>query len=187
MTPPSLAGRLARALGHALRRASGTHCRGTRRSASPVPATQPARTRRTDGGAAASTYPGDFRGRPPMSFAPHPDGVADPGEVVWTWVPYEEDHARGKDRPVLVVGRDGNWLLALMLTSKDHDRDEAQEARAGRHWVDIGAGGWDPRGRPSEVRVDRVIRVDPAAVRRAGAALDRRTFELVEAAVRSHP
>ena len=99
-------------------------------------------------------------------------------------MPYEEDHSRGKDRPVLVVGRDGGWLLALMLTSKDHDRDEAQEAHAGRHWVDIGAGGWDPRGRPSEVRVDRVVRVDPSAVRRAGAALDRRTFGLVEAAVR---
>jgi hypothetical protein len=122
-----------------------------------------------------------------MSFAPHPDGVADPGEVVWTWVPYEEDHSRGKDRPVLVVGRDGDWLLALMLTSKDHDRDEAQEARAGRHWVDIGAGDWDRQGRPSEVRVDRVVRVDPSAVRRAGAALDRGTFELVEAAVRSRP
>ena len=80
---------------------------------------------------------------------------------------------------MLVVGRDGDWLLALMLTSKDHDRDEAQEARAGRHWVDIGAGDWDRQGRPSEVRVDRVVRVDPTAVRRAGAALDRRTFEAV--------
>jgi hypothetical protein len=120
-----------------------------------------------------------------MAFAPHPDDVTDPGEIVWTWVPFEEDHTRGKDRPVLVVGRDGGWLLALMLTSKDHDRDGAQEARAGRHWVDIGAGDWDLRGRPSEVRVDRVVRVDPTAVRRAGAALDRRTFEAVADAVRS--
>jgi hypothetical protein len=120
-----------------------------------------------------------------MSFAPHPDDVADPGEIVWTWVPFEEDHSRGKDRPVLVVGRDGGWLLALMLTSKDHDRDGAQEARAGRHWVDIGTGDWDRQGRPSEVRVDRVVRVDPTAVRRAGAALDRRTFDLVADAVRS--
>jgi hypothetical protein len=184
VAPPSLATRLARTLGRTLRRAAGDALSGTRRSPSPVPATQPARTRRTDGATGAAAYPGDFPGRPPMSFAPHPDGVADPGEVVWTWVPYEEDHSRGKDRPVLVVGRDGEWLLALMLTSKDHDRDEAQEARAGRHWVDIGAGDWDAQGRPSEVRVDRVIRVDPSAVRRAGAALDRRTFGLVEAAVR---
>ncbi|GAB5080487.1 hypothetical protein ARTHROSP310_36360 [Arthrobacter sp. AD-310] len=28
-----------------------------------------------------------------------PDGEPDPGEVVWTWVPYQEDHGRGKDRP----------------------------------------------------------------------------------------
>jgi hypothetical protein len=179
----SLAARLARSLGRTLRRATADAFSGAGRSRSPFPATQPGRTRRTLG-SAGGAYPGDFPGRPPMSFAPHPDGVADPGEIVWTWVPYEEDHSRGKDRPVLVVGRDGAWLLALMLTSKDHDRDEAQEARAGRHWVDIGAGDWDARGRPSEVRVDRVIRVDPSAVRRAGAALDRRTFALVEAAVR---
>ena len=32
------------------------------------------------------------------------DGEPDPGEVVWAWVPYEDDPAQGKDRPVLVVG-----------------------------------------------------------------------------------
>jgi hypothetical protein len=179
---PTLASRLARTLGRTLRRAASDALSGAGRSSRPAPARLPEQERRT-GGAAAS-YPGDFRGQPTISFAPHPDGVADPGEIVWTWVPYEEDHARGKDRPVLVIGTDGAWLLALMLTSKDHDRDEAQEARAGRHWVDIGAGDWDRQGRPSEVRVDRVIRVDPTAVRRAGAALDRRTFEAVAAAVR---
>jgi len=105
---------------------------------------------------------------------------------VWTWVPYEEDHTRGKDRPVLVVGRDGRWLLGLMLTSKDHDRDAAQEAREGRYWVDIGSGAWDRGGRASEVRVDRVVRVDPGAVRREGAVLDRRRFEEVATAVRAH-
>ena len=151
MAAPSLAARLARSLGRTLRRATADALSGAGRSRSPFPATQPGRTRRAHGSADGAAYPGDFRGQPPMSFAPHPDGVADPGEIVWTWVPYEEDHSRGKDRPVLVVGRDGAWLLALMLTSKDHDRDEAQEARAGRHWVDIGAGDWDARGRP---RVD---------------------------------
>ena len=112
--------------------------------------------------------------------------MPDPGEIVWTWVPYEEDHRQGKDRPVLVVGRDGLWLLGLMLTSKDHDRDAAQEAREGRHWVDIGSGAWDRDGRPSEVRVDRVVRVDPGAVRREGAVLDRRRFEEVATAVRTN-
>src|SRR5690348_17283562 len=130
-------------------------------------------------------YPGDYEGTPRISYSPSPDGQPDPGEIVWTWVPYEEDHSQGKDRPVLVVGHDGRWLLALMLTSKDHDRDAADEARWGRQWVDIGVGPWDARRRPSEVRVDRVLRVDPAAVRREGAVLDRARFEEVAEGVRN--
>jgi len=118
-------------------------------------------------------------GRVRTSYAPNPDGLADPGEVVWTWVPYEEDHTRGKDRPVLVVGRDGDWLLGLMLSSRDHDRDAAAEVRYGRRWIDLGPGAWDAQGRPSEVRLDRVVRVDPGAVRREGARLDRAAFDRV--------
>jgi hypothetical protein len=135
--------------------------------------------------APTSTYPGDFTGVPDLVYAANPDGLPDPGEIVWTWVPYEEDHQQGKDRPVLLVGHDGSWLLGLMLTSKDHDRDAAQEARYGRRWLDIGSGAWDRAGRPSEVRLDRVLRVDPAAVRRAGATLDRARFDAVAAAVRA--
>ena len=41
---------------------------------------------------------------------------------------------------------------------------------------DIGSGSWDSRGRPSEVRLDRIVRLAPDAVRREGAALDRRLF-----------
>ena len=132
-----------------------------------------------------AAYPGDFTGTPDLAYAPNPDGLPDPGEIVWTWVPYEEDHAQGKDRPVLIVGRDGQWLLGLMLTSQDHDRDARDEARHGRQWIDIGSGGWDTRGRASEVRVDRVVRVDPATVRREGAVLDRARFEEVADAVRA--
>jgi len=110
--------------------------------------------------------------------------VADPGEIVWAWVPFEEDHSQGKDRPVLVIGRDGPWLLALPLTSKDHDHDAAQQARDGRRWTDIGSGPWDNRGRASEVRVDRILRVHPARVRREGAVLDEGRFNQVAAAVR---
>jgi hypothetical protein len=69
---------------------------------------------------------------------------------------FEEDYQRGKDRPVLVIGRDEPWLLALMLTSKDHDRDAAVEARPGRVWPDVGTGSWDSRRRPSEIRIDLV-------------------------------
>jgi hypothetical protein len=103
---------------------------------------------------------------------------------VWGWVPYEEDFSRGKDRPALVLGRSDGWLLALPLTSKDHDRDAEQEARYGRTWFDVGSGAWDSRRRPSEVRLDRVVRIDPRTVRREGAALDRQRFDAVAAALR---
>ena len=129
-------------------------------------------------------YPGDYQGVPAIAYAPKPDGQPDPGEIVWTWVPYEEDHSVGKDRPVLLVGSDGDWLLAVMLTSKDHDHDARQEHRAGREWVDVGSGAWDRSGRASEVRVNRIIRVDPDAIRREGAVLTQARFEEVAEAIR---
>lgn len=123
--------------------------------------------------------PGDFLGPLDPAYAPDVDGQPDPGEVVWAEVAYEDDPDRGKDRPVLVVGADGPWLLGMYLTSKDHDRDEEQERRAGRLWVDVGPGGWDSKGRPSEVRVNRIVRIDPATVRREGAVLDRARWDAV--------
>ena len=120
------------------------------------------------------------------TYEPRADGRPNPGEVVWAWVPYEDDPRRGKDRPVLVVARSGSRLRALPLTSKDHDRDEAQEASRGRHWMDVGTGAWDRSRRPSEVRLDRLLDLDAAAVRREGAALDRALFEQVVAAARPY-
>ncbi len=114
-----------------------------------------------------------------LQYRPFADGRPDPGEIVWAWVPYDEGDGRGKDRPVLVIGRRGESLLGLMLSSKDHDRDAADEARHGRLWTDIGTGPWDSRGRPSEVRLDRLLVLDPATVRREGAALDRVRFDRV--------
>ncbi len=117
-------------------------------------------------------------------YRPRADGRPDPGEVVWAWVPYDEGDGRGKDRPVLVVGRRGGELVGLALSSQDHDRDAADEARHGRTWMDVGRGGWDRQGRPSEVRLDRLLVLDPARVRREGAAMDRAVFEQVVAAAR---
>jgi hypothetical protein len=131
----------------------------------------------------APVGPGTRPGAAPgltLEYAPHLDGRPDPGEIVWTWVPFEEDASRGKDRPVLLVGRDGDRLAGLMLSSKDHDRAAAQD---GRRWLDIGSGAWDPRGRPSEVRLDRIIAVEPARVRREGAVVPRPLFERVVAAM----
>ena len=116
---------------------------------------------------------------PRLRYAPRADGRPDPGEVVWTWVPYEDDPSQGKDRPVLVIGEEGGQLLALQLTSRDHDADAGQEHRSGREWMDVGTGAWDAQRRPSEVRLNRLLRIDPADVRREGAALPRATFDAV--------
>jgi len=118
-----------------------------------------------------------------IAYAPKPDGRPDPGEVVWTWVPYEDDPSQGKDRPVLLLGRDGDQLVGLMLTTQDHDVDQEQEAREGRFWMDIGPGPWDSQGRPSEVRLNRFIAIDPETVRREGSVIDEERFEAVAAAV----
>ncbi len=154
---------------------------GSRSATTAHRAPSPTRSRPTSptgaGAAGAPAYRGDFTGRATISYAPLADGRADPGEVVWAWVPYEEDATQGKDRPVLVIAEDGDDLLGLMLTSKDHDeRPDADR------WFDIGTGGWDRQGRPSEVRLDRVLRLAPSAVRREGAALDRARFDAVTAA-----
>src|SRR5680860_1788000 len=85
-------------------------------AASPGPTTP--KTARQRPPVPSNGYPGDFRGTAAIRYAPHPDGSPDPGEVVWAWVPYEEDHGQGKDRPVLLVGTNGRYLLGLMLTSK---------------------------------------------------------------------
>lgn len=125
--------------------------------------------------------------QPDGSYAPVADGRPDPGEVVWAWVPYEDDPSQGKDRPVLVIGtstdeRGAHLAHCLVMTSKDHDRDAAQEAAAGRYWMDVGSGAWDPRGRPSEVRLNRLLVLDAGTVRREGAALDPAIYAEVIAA-----
>ncbi|QOR69252.1 type II toxin-antitoxin system PemK/MazF family toxin [Ruania alkalisoli] len=129
----------------------------------------------------------EYSGRlPELIYEPRADGEADPGEVVWAWVPYEDDPNQGKDRPVLILAEHDGGLIGLQLTSKDHDRDAEQEARWGRYWVDVGSGGWDSQRRPSEARLDRVLWLAEDAVRREGAALDRSRFTDVLAALRAY-
>ena len=147
------------------------------KSSAPKPSA-PASTVASDG----SDYPGDYRDMINFEYSPSLDGDADPGEIVWTWVPFEEDHSQGKDRPVLLVGRDGEYLLALMMTSKDHNNRE----HADSNYLDIGSGPWDPQGRASEVKLNRVIRVRPDSMRREGAIMPEDTFRLIERAWTRH-
>lgn len=140
--------------------------------------------KRSHEGRGAHDYAGDFHAEASFVYDPVRNDRPDPGEVVWAWVPYEEDHSKGKDRPVLLIARHGHDFLALMLTSKDHDHDAEQEARHGRYWMDIGSGAWDRRRRPSEVRLDRVLQIDEDDVRREGTALKESIFVEVERQVR---
>lgn len=156
------------------------------RSAPPTSRPGPARPARTAGADSAGPQRADAVRPVPAaealagaSYEPSPDGDADPGEVVWAWIPYEDDVSQGKDRPVVVLGRAPGGVYVAQMTSKDHDRDAAQEARWGRFWMDVGTGAWDPRRRPSEVRLDRVLWVPDGTVRREGATLPAATFRAV--------
>ncbi|MEZ4238131.1 MAG: type II toxin-antitoxin system PemK/MazF family toxin [Myxococcota bacterium] len=115
--------------------------------------------------------------RPVVAYAPVRDGDADPGEIVWAYVPFEDDPTRGKDRPLLVIGHLGDDVAALQLTSRPHDD---------RHHYALGAGEWDAEARPSWVKLDRVVRLDPDAIRREGAVLDRPRFDRAVAAWRAY-
>ena len=124
----------------------------------------------------SSSVPTGHRARR-LVYSPNLDGRADPGEIVWTWVTYEKDPTRGKDRPVLVVGRDRATLLGLMMSSQERHA-------ADRDWVAIGSGSWDDEGRQSWVRLDRVLDVPEEGIRREGAILERAVFDLVAARLR---
>ena len=116
----------------------------------------------------ARVVPGDVH----IEYTPQLDGDPDPGEVVWAWIPFEDDPTLGKDRPVVVIGRHGSSLSAVALTSKERDG-----------WVDVGTGEWDSRHRRSYAKIDRLLDLDPHTVRREGSILNRRQFDEVVAAV----
>ncbi|NLB47863.1 MAG: hypothetical protein GX814_09055 [Microbacteriaceae bacterium] len=107
-------------------------------------------------------------------YAPDRDGEPDPGEVVWTWVPYVEYDGRGKDRPVLIIAKtpDGAWA-ACYLSTKHH-----------RGFVSIGSGAWDSQGRESFLAPERVLRVTSEGMRRESAGIGREHFDRAVAAVK---
>jgi len=71
----------------------------------------------------------------------------------------------------------GRPVAPLLVHAADDLADQAV--------MDVGSGGWDREGRPSEVRLDRLLVLAPGALRREGAALDRSVFEQVVAAARA--
>jgi hypothetical protein len=163
------------ALGRVIRSLTGTGTRG-QTDVAPERSTEGDESWPGRSGPSATTElePASIR-RVRFSYTPDRDGEPDPGEVVWTWVPYEENDGRGKDRPVVIVaaGAPGEFL-AVQLTSKGRDDD--------RDLVALGAGAWDGEGRPSWARVDRLFRVHADGMRREAAILDgERHARVVEA------
>ena len=114
-----------------------------------------------------------------ISYAPRRNSAADPGEIVWTSVPFEDRPQESKDRPVLIVGSKGRGtVLGLMLST--------QQSRAGQDgWLELGSGPWDAEGRTSFVRLDRVLEIDARSIRREGAVLDGARFRAVSAELRA--
>lgn len=111
-----------------------------------------------------------------VDYAPSKDGAPDSGEVIWTWVPYEENDGRGKDRPVLVIGRESaSRVYAVRMTSKPHDRD--------RDYLPIGSGAWDSQGRESWVDIEQLYSVHEKGMRREAAVLDRGRYDRIAAAL----
>ncbi|GAA2917957.1 hypothetical protein GCM10017596_21840 [Microbacterium keratanolyticum] len=111
-----------------------------------------------------------------IGYAPDRDGAPDAGEVVWTWVPYEENDGRGKDRPVLVIGRQSaDRVYAVRMTSKAHERD--------RDYLSIGTGAWDSQGRESWVDIEQLYSVHERGLRREAAVLDAKRYGRVAQAL----
>lgn len=112
----------------------------------------------------------EYAGRVQLEYAPELDGDPDPGEIVWAWVPYQDDPEVGKDRPLVVIGRidQAGTVACLMLSSRDREGE--------RGWVLLGSGAWDAERRESWVRVDRLLAVPHDGIRREGAVLQKDRF-----------
>ncbi len=111
-------------------------------------------------------------------YGPVRNGLPDGGEVIWTWVPYEEADGRGKDRPVLVIGRQNDdRVYAVKMTSKSHSGPT--------ELIPVGSGAWDSQGRPSYVDVDQLYSVHRDGARREASELARNKFDTVANKLRS--
>ncbi len=115
-----------------------------------------------------------------VGYSPSRNGQPDSGEVIWTWVPYEENDGRGKDRPVLVIGRQSaDHVYAVRMTSKAHDGD--------RDFLSIGSGAWDSQGRESWVDIEQLYSVHHDGMRREAAVLDKGRYgRVTEALIRRY-
>ncbi len=91
-------------------------------------------------------------------------------------MPYEENDGRGKDRPVLVIGRQSaERVYAVRMTSRARDGD--------RDYLSIGSGAWDSQRRESWVDIEQLYSVHDDGMRREAAVLDRERYDRVASAL----
>lgn len=110
-----------------------------------------------------------------FDYAPQIDGDPDPGEVIWTWVPYVENDGRGKDRPVLIIARlDEDRVAGCYLSTNPRDG-----------YFRIGAGPWDSKGRVSYMNAQRLLSISADGMRREGSIVPRDVFERAAGAIRA--
>lgn len=126
------------------------------------------------GGRPQSPAPATTNGKLQISYEPALDGDADPGEIVWAWIPFEDDPTQGKDRPCLVIGRLDGRLATVALTSKMSGPERDRYA--------VGTGTWDRERRPSYAKIDRIILLETKGVRREGAIFPKDRFDAVVSA-----
>ena len=108
-------------------------------------------------------------------YAPDMDGQAEPGEVVWFYVPATPL----RERSMLVVGRDRQDVLGLLISSNDdHADDDA--------WLPIGSGEWKTTGEPCWVRLDKTLAIPETDLRRRGALFPPRRFDRIADHLRKH-
>lgn len=130
-----------------------------------------------------SQMPGKIAVEPTQSvsrsvvYSPAMDGQAESGEVVWFDAPASLSKGVGGEnvvveRPLLVVGRSYHVILGLLISSHNSHADQP-------NWLAIGSGDWEPSGKPCWLRMDRVVELTEDKIRRRGAVLPRRRFEVV--------
>jgi len=110
----------------------------------------------------------DFTGVATLEYTPHPER--------------RDERSREEPGAATRPARSAVWR-ARWAPSLRVGPDRGSLGRIGQ--FDVGSGDWDARRRPSEVRLDRVLQLDPARVRREGATLDQGRFEAVAQALRN--
>lgn len=111
-------------------------------------------------------------------YAPDMDGQPTAGEVVWIWAPSDGPDRPLRNRALLVVGHTRTTVLGLIISPNPAHAEDPL-------WLDIGTGDWDPSGRQSWLRLDKLLEVPQLAVRRQGTIVPRRRFERVATRLRS--